>query len=221
VLKGEAEELARVDARSDDLIKERDTRRTLELINEHEADFGLPDDCTEAGETLTERRNALHTKMITLGQQHKQYFIDLAAALGYRITITEYAPFWAGAGVAGDPCGDQEVIFYWTVNVSYAADVIHFIAGASGAGDSLMKIVVLEPLECLLNKYKPGHTKVSFHYTGYAFGMGFDDSFDSTVSYEIGHLEGGYGNGFGFCFNRAHTGCFDTGGFGVGFQQPS
>ena len=54
LMHGEAEELARVDARSEDLKRERDTRRTLELITEHEADFDLPDICTDPAETITE-----------------------------------------------------------------------------------------------------------------------------------------------------------------------
>jgi uncharacterized protein YmfQ (DUF2313 family) len=218
VLEGEAEEFARIDIRSVDLIRERDTRKTLELITEHEADFGLPDACGIEATTLTERRNILHTKLITLGQQDKQYFIDLAAALGYTITITEHQPFWAGVGCAGDPCGDQEVIFHWTVSTLLAAEIIYFMAGSGSAGDPLVKQPSLQLLECTINKYKPAHTTVAFVYTGYGFDRGFSSCFNAVPWNETPHLEGCFGRGFGIGFNVAYGGCFDK-GFGNGFNK--
>src|SRR4030042_558420 len=114
LLTGEAVELARIDARVDDLLIERDTRTTTELIAEHEADFSLPDECLKSiTMTLTERRTRLTTKLRELGSLHKQYYINLAATLGYTITIDEFKPAWCGLAVANDPCGDQNNLFYW------------------------------------------------------------------------------------------------------------
>jgi len=210
-LYGQAEEFSRVDARSNDLLNEIKTETTSELITDYEIDFGLPDDCTDPAETLIERRNILHTKLITLGQQDKQYFIDLAAALGYEITITEHKPFWAGIGAAGDPCGDQDVIFNWTVNALYGAEIIYFLAGSGAAGDPLVRYPSLGLLECTINKYKPGHTTVNFIYTGPEFDQGFDNSFNSVPSEELEHLEGSFFRSFSNAFDVAYGGDFGRG----------
>jgi len=208
LMHGEAEELARIDARSEDLKRERDTRRTLELITEHENDFALPDICTDPAETITERRNVLHTKLITLGQQDKTYFINLAAALGYTITITEHRPFWVGYSYVGDPVGDQNVIFHWTVSSSYGAETIYFVVGSGAVGDPLVRYPSLTLLECTINKYKPGHTTVDFIYTGPDFSTAFDESFDSAPSGEAEHLEGPFFRSFSDAFNVAYGGKF-------------
>ena len=42
------------------LIDESDPRSTLEMLNDWERAFGLPDSCTDAADTLAERQNALH-----------------------------------------------------------------------------------------------------------------------------------------------------------------
>lgn len=220
-LHGQAEEFSRADERSDDLLDEIKIDIVSELITDYEIDFSLPDECSDPAETLIERRNIIHTKLISLGQQDKQYFIDLAAALGYEITITEHKPFWAGVGAAGDPCGDQDVIFHWTVNALYGADTIYFVAGSGAAGDPLVRYPALTLLECTIKKYKPGHTTVSFVYTGYAYDMAYDAGYDSIPSEEDINLDGGFGRGFGLCFNRAFGGGFDSGGFNSGFAQPS
>ena len=220
-LYGEAEEFARVDGRSDDLLVERDTRKTSELITDYETDFALPDECSDPAETLIERRNVLHTKLTTLGQQDKQYFIDLAETLGYEITITEHKPFWMSVGKMGDSVGDQDVIFHWTVNALFGADIIYFVMGSGAMGDPLVRYPSLGLLECTIKKYKPGHTTVGFVYTGYAYGQAYDDSYDSIPSEELINLEGGFGRGFGLGFDRAFGGGFDAGGFGSGFNQPS
>ena len=211
VLQGEAEEFARVDNRSGDLLKERDTRKTKELIVEHETDFDLPDDCSDPAETVIERRNRLHSKLITLGQQHRPYFIALAMALGYEITITEHRPFWVGVGCVGDTCGDQNIIFHWTVNALSGADTIYFVVGAGEVGDPLVRYPALTLLECIIKKYKPGHTTVDFVYTGPGFGQGFSNCFNSVPSEELIHLEGCFFRGFSNGFNVAYGGCFGEG----------
>jgi uncharacterized protein YmfQ (DUF2313 family) len=220
-LYGSSDEFSRLDERSEDLQSERDTRTTSELLTEHETDLGLPDDCSDAAATITERRIDAHARLLALGQQDKQYFIDLAESLGYEITITEYTPFWCGLGVAGNPCGDQEVIFVWTVNTTYGAETIYFTAGSSQAGDPLVKIPTLGPLECIIEKYKPGHTTVNFNYTGPGFSQGFNIGFDSLPSEEESYLEGGFSRGFSSGYNVFYGGGFDKNAFTTGFHRPA
>jgi uncharacterized protein YmfQ (DUF2313 family) len=114
VLQAMADELARVDARSDVLLNEAKTTTTIELITDFEREYGLPDDCFEIEDTITERQAVVNTKFKLIGRLDKQYYIDLAKNLGLTITITEFQPFWCGQAI-DKPCGDNAVLFHWEV----------------------------------------------------------------------------------------------------------
>lgn len=220
-LLAQADEFSRVDSRSEDLLLEKDTRYSSELLIDHEIDLGLPDECSEEGSTITERRRIAHSKLITLGQQNPAYFIELALAYGWTITITEYSPFWCGDGGAGDPCGDQEVIFYWKVTIEYTGgDIIYFVAGSSESGDSLAFIPGTSSLVCMLNKYKPAHTTLIFDYAGPGFDEGFSSGFHSLPSEDEDYLEGGFSKGFNSGFDVYYGGGFSKDGFSTGFERP-
>ncbi len=221
-LHGEAEEFARVDNRADDLLAERNTLTTNELLSDHENDLGLPDDCSEETETVTERRNNVHSKFIQLGQQFSQYFIDIAAALGWVITITEFSPFICGVGASGDACGDSEVIFYWRVTIDLTdVNIIYFTAGNSQSGDLLSFTSSLSPLQCILNSLKPAHTRLIFDFIGPAFGYGFSSAFDSLPSGSEDYLIGAYDQSFSSAFDTYLGGEFDFGAFDISFRKPS
>lgn len=202
LLTGEAVELARIDARVDDLLIERDTRTTTELIAEHEADFSLPDECLKSiTMTLTERRTRLTTKLRELGSLHKQYYINLAATLGYTITIDEFKPAWCGLAVANDPCGDQNNLFYWLVNVHY-----NFVE----------PFIDYPDLECILNKLRPAHTVALFRIYGPGFSNGFSSGFNAMPAADL--TIGGFSKGFSKGFNVHYGGGFNA-GFNNGFDK--
>lgn len=220
VLQAQADELARIDGRSDDLLSERDTRLASELLAEHENDLGLPDSCSVEGETIQERRRAAHARLITSGQQNPAYFIELAAAFGWTVTVTEYRPFWCGVGVSGDPCGDQETIFYWKVTISYGGgDIIYFLCGSSESGDPLSYIPGTTSLICMLNKYKPAHTTLIFDYTGPEFDRAYSSAFNSLPSEDEDYLDGAFWRGFGLGFDVNYSGDFDLLAYGDGFRK--
>ena len=84
-----------VDARAADLLeRESDPRSTIELLPDWERNWGLPDPCYTSPQSIDERQRALVMRMTMLGAQSRQFFIDVAAMLGYTITITEYRPFF-------------------------------------------------------------------------------------------------------------------------------
>jgi uncharacterized protein YmfQ (DUF2313 family) len=96
-----------VDGRAADLLeRESDPRTTIELLPDWERNWGLPDPCYSAPQTIGERQLALVLRMTMMGGQSRQFFIDFAAYIGYSITITEYRPFMVGL----DRCGDNRVI---------------------------------------------------------------------------------------------------------------
>jgi len=95
-----------VDSRAADLLeRESDPRITIELLPDWERNWGLPDPCYTAPLTIAERQFALVQRMTMLGAQSREFFIELAASIGYTITISEYRVFVCGM----DRCGDNRV----------------------------------------------------------------------------------------------------------------
>jgi uncharacterized protein YmfQ (DUF2313 family) len=190
------------------LEQESDPRITIELLPDWERNWGLPDPCYEAPQSIAERQAALVLRMTMVGGCSRQFFIDLAATLGYTITITEYRPFFIamdrcgdsrvyGAGVTTDtpmrnewgqpilaPPGDHEVAngqlsawphyglgplanrYYWSVHVG-SAKLVWFRCTSGQCGvDPHLRIGIADDLECVLERWKPGHTEVVFDYSG-------------------------------------------------------
>jgi uncharacterized protein YmfQ (DUF2313 family) len=75
------------------------------LLPDWERNWGLPDPCYTEPTTIHDRQLALVQRMTMQGGQSRQFFIDLATALGYSISISEYRPFMVGI----DRCGDSRV----------------------------------------------------------------------------------------------------------------
>lgn len=162
-LQGAAVELANLDARADVLSVEVNPTTTNELLTDWERTAGLPDRCAGVlEETIQGRRNALIAKLTSTGGQSKSYFIAVAAALGYEITITEYLPFRAGVSRAGDALTNGPWRFFWMVNAPEDT-IIYFRAGLSAAGEALASWGN-DPLECKINQLKPAHTSLIFSY---------------------------------------------------------
>lgn len=158
-----AQELARLDGRGDRLITEAVPSSTNELLTDWERVAGLPDPC-EAGQetTLQHRRNALVSKLSGRGGQSPSYFIALAAALGYEVTITEFRPFRAGLSNAGEPISNGDWIFTWRINAP-AVTIVEFRTGQSAAGEPL-RSWGNTVLECRMDNFKPAHTILQFAY---------------------------------------------------------
>jgi len=163
-----ANEAARISQRMADLFEETDPRTASELLDELEQFAGLPDHYVTAlgiTQTLQERRAALHARLTATGGASRQYFIGLAATLGYSITIVEYQAFVCGISMCGWPLNPAEMRFVWRVKVP-AAKLIYFRTGLSRCGERLLAIGRAEDLECVLTRLKPAQTQLIFDYTG-------------------------------------------------------
>ena len=112
-------------------------------------DYGLPDCCVPAGATLGQQRAALLAKIAAVGGQSQPYYVSVAAALGWAITITQGAP---GS-------------FTWTIHAAATAPASLFDVGDSGVGDYLYNIGTNAQLECVMNRIKPAHTILLFLYS--------------------------------------------------------
>jgi len=163
LLDGMSIELARVDLRGETLPAEANPATTNELLSDWERVAGLPDKCSGVlEETIQGRKNALIAKLTSTGGQSPAYFIDLAAALGYTVTIEEFRPFRAGRSRAGDALTNGPWAFTWLIRAPETT-AITFRAGASAAGERL-RTWGNDTLECKINQLKPAHTIALFAY---------------------------------------------------------
>lgn len=160
LLQAWADELTRVDGRALQLVDEADPRTTAELLADWERVAGLPDSCVGGEQTTAQRRDALVSKLTTVGGQSAAYFIALAASLGYTVTITEHRPFTVRSKV-NDPLYDTEWRFVFTVNAPL--DTVHRFTVRSAVSDPLAWWGN-DVLECVINRLKPAHTLALFAY---------------------------------------------------------
>lgn len=159
-----AAELVRVDSRAWSLLDEADPRSVSELFADWERVAGLPDACTVAftgDQTQAQRRAALVGKLTTLGGATPAYFIGVAAALGYTITITEFTAHTVNDDVDA-PINGVEWNFAWQVNT--ALNTVTELTVDSTA-DEPLAAWGNALLECVLNHIKPAHTAVLYSYT--------------------------------------------------------
>ena len=63
-------------------------------LTDWETDYGLPDACRTSANTVAARISAVQARFGALGGQSREYFICLAASLGYDITIEEPTQFF-------------------------------------------------------------------------------------------------------------------------------
>lgn len=163
LLDGMSIELARVDGRARGLPKEANPSSTNEMLTDWERVAGLPDKCSGVlEETLQGRKSALLTKLTSTGGQSAEYFIELAASLGYTVTIEVFRPFRAGISVAGDALTNGPWAFTWLIRAPEVS-VTEFRAGLSVAGERL-RTWGNDTLECKINQLKPAHTIALFAY---------------------------------------------------------
>ena len=157
-----AEEFALLHAREDDLRDEADIRTTYEILPEWETAYGLPDPCAGDDLTLEQRYSMLFAKYTNKGGQRPQFFIDLAASVGYNVTITEFQPFTVG-GTVDDLLYGESWKFAWQVNAP--SETVNYLTVASEVSAALANWGN-ERLECAITRLKPAHTHVLFSYGG-------------------------------------------------------
>jgi len=152
----------RLHGRANDLITETFPCSTTELLVEWERSLGLPDPCTGPLDTLQERQRAVCTKFRARGGQSIAYYEQVASALGYTITITQFAPFRVGWNRVGDRLYGEEWANAWRVNGPQTT-ITYFRVGRSTVGEAL-RAWGNELLECTIRAIAPAHTTLIFAY---------------------------------------------------------
>lgn len=156
-----AEEFARIDSRADDLMEESDPYTVQELLPEWEGDAGLPDECIGELPTVEERRLALVGRLRQDGGQSPMFLVELAAVIGFTVTIDSFRPFTAGSS-AGDYLTNGDWVHALRVNAP-SVTVRDFVAG-SRVGEPL-RSWGNTVLECMINRVKHAHTIAIFAYS--------------------------------------------------------
>lgn len=157
-----AEELARIDQRIDALLNEADPRTTYELLADWERVAGLPDPCTPADASIEERRLSLVQRLTMLGGASRQYFIDLAASLGYPgATVTEFRPFTCVSECEDSLTQPPDWPHTWQLNLAETRITNMTCVSACNAalrswGDFT--------IECVVRRLRPAQTHVLFAY---------------------------------------------------------
>ena len=161
LLAAEADELARIDRRTDDLLSEADPRNATETLSDWERVLGLPDGCAPNATSTRERRAAVLAKFTSVGGQSVPYFTALAASLGYTVTITKFRPHTCEHdcehAVYDDPWA-----FAWQVNAA-----LNTIREQSCVDDCEMPLRVWgnTQLECMMRRLAPAESYVLFAYS--------------------------------------------------------
>lgn len=135
---------------------------TGELLPDWERAYGLPDECGHAGDGIEARRAALLARIAERGGQSRAYFIAVAAALGFVVTIEEFRPARIGEAAIGDPLHDESWIFTWRM-IAPETTVTPARIGLSVVGDALQSWGNAR-LECVIRRIAPARTTVLFSY---------------------------------------------------------
>lgn len=133
-----------------------------DLLLEWETDYGLPDPCTPLNPTLEQRRAAVLAKMRAQGGQSIEYYVSVAAALGYAITITEFRPFRCSVSACGDLLLGALWEFAWRINAPQIT--VRYFRLGQGAAQEPFWTVDNNELECRMRQIMPAHTFLMFQY---------------------------------------------------------
>jgi len=152
----------RLASRDANLLMDAFPTSTFELLAEWEASLGLPDPCAGDTPTLVQRRAQVVARLISRGGQSVPYFIARAAALGFTVTVREYAPSRFGQMRFGDRMQSVEWAHVWAIRApKVTATPFRFGQGLMGERFLTFGNAVLE---CELQAVKPAHTTLLFQY---------------------------------------------------------
>ncbi|EOZ4638843.1 YmfQ family protein [Enterobacter cloacae] len=116
------------------------------------------------GATVQERRQNVLVRMSATGGLSIPYFKNLAASLGYTITITEPRAFRTGVNRCGDRLYIDGMRWVWQVNVQGASTPKYrFRCGSSAVGEPLLAFGE-SILETTFKDLKPAFTDCYFTY---------------------------------------------------------
>lgn len=163
-------ELTRIDARIQSLIEEADPRTCIETFNEWLIQWGVPDPCLELWGAMTNAglvpevlRKALVQKISEPGGNSLGFFVRLAKAYGYDITIFDRSGSFHVMSYITDPISAKVKPHHWYALVYKGGGTVTW---HNTKGDATEPIAWWgdKIIECLLRRYCPAHTELSIGY---------------------------------------------------------
>lgn len=134
----------------------------LEMLPEWEETLSLPDPCSGPDATIELRQMHVRARLTQLGGQSVPYFTAYAAALGYTITVEEFAPARYGRRNYGLPRYGADWAYVWRVHApSTTTTPAQYGSHRSGEPYTAWQS---NSLVCELNRIKPAHTALLFAY---------------------------------------------------------
>jgi uncharacterized protein YmfQ (DUF2313 family) len=156
-----SEEFARVEARAFQLLAELDPRSARESLPDWERMLGLPSACMAGvAQNEEQRRGAVLAQLRSQGGQSRAYFIALAAAAGYEITISEFRPCRSNMRSDARTSG---LGWAHTWMVTAPSETVTYFRSNARSGDREAQWGN-ELLECVIRRAAPAHTVVLFAY---------------------------------------------------------
>jgi uncharacterized protein YmfQ (DUF2313 family) len=150
-----AEEYARLDADTQNFLKEINPLEANQLLPEWERVTGILMGCASNYLSSQSKREAIKRKLAFRGGASEQFLIDVAASLGFPIKIQEFGTFRAGISRAGDHATGEE--WAYALKIRAPEQTARFFrAGISSAGDPLREFAN-QLLQCVLEHYLPAH----------------------------------------------------------------
>lgn len=143
------------------LITDAFPSTSTELLTEWEDTLALPDPCAGAAPTIEARRAQVVARLTDGGGASPAYFIAFAKALGYDITITEFAPSRFGKKFGGTFGGDGWA-YTWQVNLPSFTIAYRKFGDIFGEPYATWGSTVVQ---CELTPRKPAHTILIFNYS--------------------------------------------------------
>lgn len=134
----------RLAARDNNLVVDGFPATANEVLPDWEKATGLPDPCLGASPTLAQRQAQLVARIGMAGGASIPDMTAFAAALGYTITVTEFAAARFGRSRFGDPMFDERWAYVWNVTCDPAAVTL---------------------LSCELNRIRAAHTTLLFNFS--------------------------------------------------------
>ena len=164
VLRGIAQEMARIDARAEALSAEMDPALVFELVRDWESVMNLPDECLGNSPAFADRQLGVQQRLIAVGGQSASFFIAIAKGQGYpNATLTEHrSPRFGRARMGSGHFGTWNAQFMWTLNTGGRQTLgrrfgVSYWGERFGANPG-------SALECLIRRAAPAHTLVHINY---------------------------------------------------------
>ena len=160
--------LARLDGDAVNLIIDAFPATTTSFVGEWEDTLGLPDPCLGSDPTLEQRRDQIVARFAGTGGQSVQSFINFATALGFVVTVNEYAPFRVGRSTIGQPINGPAWAHAWLITIvsgAVSSDHALFRVDQNKTGDLLASSsTAAAALECEMRRLAPAHSVLLFSF---------------------------------------------------------